>query len=70
MISARSLGEVNIPGDYGEVCGGILIQQVLKRHRPEEVIAELKKIVPEYRGTDGERVDIRTGNGIELRKSK
>ncbi len=28
---------------------------------PEEVIAELKKIVPEYLGTDGEESDAWTG---------
>ena len=36
---------------------GILIQQVQTDMEPEEVIAELKKIVPEYLGTDSEESD-------------
>ena len=59
VISARSLGEVNVQVIMERFNGGGHLNSAGAQTdmEPEEVIAELKKIVPEYLGTDGEESD-------------
>ena len=59
VISARSLGEVNVQVIMERFNGGGHLNSAGAQTdmEPEEVIAELKKIVPEYLGTDGEEAD-------------
>ncbi len=59
VISARSLGEVNVQVIMERFNGGGHLNSAGAQTdmEPEEVIAELKKIVPEYLGTDSEESD-------------